>query len=280
MKSKDGSAGLHIGARLRFNPRHARSRQAFLDRAGAPGPPSRRRCSKWIRCGRNPCESLAARLDHRVWVDEQDHCLGDPSRRGRAARHENGLEQKSSHLRVLAVPPAHNGVDQAGNLVRSWGGPGPGYEWPEGRTGSTSITRARVAGRQRQRRRPRPQVHQGGEVPDAAGRYGKNRAATTSRTSAGWPRSGSIQDNEASTSPTAIFNKRVAVVDADTQDEALLGRVRQQADDAPHGQLRPKAPPAQQFRNPVTVSSAERRSRLRVRPPGRPVRYSVRTASS
>jgi len=35
------------------------------------------------------------------------------------------------------------------------------------------------------------------------------------------------------------------------KDEALLGRVRQQAERRPMGNYDPKAPPAQQFRNPV-----------------------------
>jgi mannose-6-phosphate isomerase-like protein (cupin superfamily) len=68
-----------------------------------------------------------------VWVDDQDHVW--IIHRGAATLHDN---EKALDLKVgeccTAAPPVLE-FDQAGNLVRSWGGPGPGYEWPESNHG-------------------------------------------------------------------------------------------------------------------------------------------------
>jgi hypothetical protein len=68
-----------------------------------------------------------------VWVDEQDHVW--LVHRGAATLHDN---EKALDLKVgeccTAAPPVLV-FDQAGNLVRAWGGPGPGYEWPESNHG-------------------------------------------------------------------------------------------------------------------------------------------------
>ena len=53
-------------------------------------------------------------------------------------------------------------------------------------------------------------------------------------------------------SPTAICNKRVAVLDADTgKMKRYWGAYGNKPDDADLGPYDPTAPPAQQFRNPV-----------------------------
>jgi len=80
-----------------------------------------------------PAESLAARLDHRVWVDEQDH-VWVIHRGAGAARQRERARAEASHLRVLSHRSAVLVFDPAGNLV-SPGRPGPGYEWPEGAHG-------------------------------------------------------------------------------------------------------------------------------------------------
>jgi DNA-binding beta-propeller fold protein YncE len=65
------------------------------------------------------------RLD-RIWIV---HRPGSLSPRERAAEH-NPPESKC----CVAAPPVLV-FDQSGNLVRSWGGPGPGYQWPESEHG-------------------------------------------------------------------------------------------------------------------------------------------------
>lgn len=68
-----------------------------------------------------------------VWVDEQDHVW--IIHRGTPTLHAN---ERALDLKVgeccTAAPPVLV-FDQAGNLVRAWGGPGQGYEWPESNHG-------------------------------------------------------------------------------------------------------------------------------------------------
>ena len=82
-------------------------------------------------------------------------------------------------------------------------------------------------------------------------------------------------------------NKRVAVLDADTgKMKRYWGAYGNKPDDADLGKYDPKAPPAQQFRNPVhCVERTQRRPCLRVRPrerprAGVPARRQIREGSS
>jgi DNA-binding beta-propeller fold protein YncE len=59
-----------------------------------------------------------------VWVLQRPPTL---------AQNEIGLERKESSC-CAGAPPVLE-FDQAGNLLRSWGGPGQGYEWPESNHG-------------------------------------------------------------------------------------------------------------------------------------------------
>ena len=75
-----------------------------------------------------------------VWVDEQDHVW--IIHRGAATLHDN---EKALELKVgeccRAAPPVLV-FDPAGNLVRSWGGPGRATSGRSPTTASTSTTRA------------------------------------------------------------------------------------------------------------------------------------------
>ncbi|MGZ5071803.1 MAG: hypothetical protein ACXWBL_01615, partial [Usitatibacter sp.] len=68
-----------------------------------------------------------------VWVDDQDNIW--IIHRGAATLNENerALDLKTGEC-CTAAPPVLV-FDQAGNLIRSWGGPGPGYEWPQSNHG-------------------------------------------------------------------------------------------------------------------------------------------------
>ena len=62
--------------------------------------------------------------------------LDDPSRRQRAAPQREGRRARSADRRVLPDRAAGPGVrSRPGNLVRPWGGPGKGYDWPESNHG-------------------------------------------------------------------------------------------------------------------------------------------------
>src|SRR5262245_23460047 len=68
-----------------------------------------------------------------LWVDEQDHIWVVHRGAGGLHNNERGLELNISECCRTAPPVLV--FDQAGNLIRHWGGPGEGYEWPVGMHG-------------------------------------------------------------------------------------------------------------------------------------------------
>src|SRR4030088_2757143 len=66
-----------------------------------------------------------------VWVDEQD--IVWIIHRSSATLHNNekALELNPPTGECCRGAPPVLAFDQQGNLVRAWGGPGEGYEWPE-----------------------------------------------------------------------------------------------------------------------------------------------------
>ena len=70
-----------------------------------------------------------------VWVDEQDHVWIIHRSSATLNNNEKGLELNPPTGECCRGAPPVLVFDQAGNLVRHWGGPGPGYEWPESNHG-------------------------------------------------------------------------------------------------------------------------------------------------
>jgi len=68
-----------------------------------------------------------------VWVDDQDVVWIVHRSSATLADNEKALELKNGEC--CAGAPPILAFDQAGNLVRSWGGPGEGYDWPAGNHG-------------------------------------------------------------------------------------------------------------------------------------------------
>ncbi|MBV8030509.1 MAG: hypothetical protein JO035_03265, partial [Betaproteobacteria bacterium] len=70
-----------------------------------------------------------------VWVDEQDNVW--IVHRGGATlnNNERGAELNPPTGECCRAAPPVLVFDPAGNLVRHWGGPGPGYEWPQSNHG-------------------------------------------------------------------------------------------------------------------------------------------------
>jgi DNA-binding beta-propeller fold protein YncE len=73
-----------------------------------------------------------------VGVDSRDHVFiihrGFPTL---TARTEAGLDTKPQTGECCAAAPPILEFDPDGNLVNSWGGPGPGHDWPESNHGIT-----------------------------------------------------------------------------------------------------------------------------------------------
>jgi DNA-binding beta-propeller fold protein YncE len=204
-----------------------------------------------------------------VWVDADDHIwivhrssmtLGDG---------EKLLETGMGEC-CAGAPPVLE-FDQDGNLLRHWGGPGEGYEWPDSNHGIFIDYKGNVwiggngdpdshilkftkdgkflmqVGKKGARRQAGAAAGKGeGAVAGFAG--GSNDEVSFGRVAKIFV---DPTANEAYISD-GYLNKRVAVLDADTgKMKRWWGAYGNKPDDTPLPAYDPAAPPAQQFRNPV-----------------------------
>jgi len=186
-----------------------------------------------------------------VWVDDQDHVW--IIHRGAATLNDN---EKALDLKVgeccTAAPPVLV-FDQAGNLVRAWGGPGPGYEWPDSNHGVHVDYKGNVwIGGNGPKDAHVLKFTRDGKFLMQMGHFGKNAGSNDlenfGRVAKIWV---DPKTNEAYIAD-GYLNKRVAVLDADTgKMKRYWGAYGNKPDDANLGKYDPKAPPAKQFRNPV-----------------------------
>ena len=205
--------------------------------------------------------------DNHVWIIHRSSAtLGN---------NEKLLETKMGEC-CAGAPPVLE-FDQAGNLLRHWGGPGEGYEWPDSNHGITIDYKGNVwiggnGG-------PDAQVlkfTKDGKFLMQAGKKGARRVAGAkpATPAAGAENAGGgagfvggsndqvsfgrvakifvdPRENEAYVAD-GYLNKRVAVLDADTgKMKRYWGAYGNKPDDTPLPPYDPAAPPAQQFRNPV-----------------------------
>jgi hypothetical protein len=199
-----------------------------------------------------------------AWVDDQDVVWIVHRSSATLADNEKALELKAGEC-CAGAPPVL-AFDRQGNLVRSWGGPGAGFDWPASNhgifvdhTGSVWI---------------------GGNGPGDShimkftrdgkfvAQYGKPNARRGASNAQGQPTfAGGSSDTTSFGRVAKIFvepkaneafiadgylNKRVAVLDATTGKlKRFWGAYGKPPDDGNLGAYDPAAPPAQQFRNPV-----------------------------
>jgi DNA-binding beta-propeller fold protein YncE len=186
-----------------------------------------------------------------LWVDDQDHIW--IIHRGAATLHPNerALELKVGEC-CQSAPPVLV-FDQAGNLVRAWGGPGQGYEWPESNHGIHVDHKGNVwIGGNGKADAHVLKFTKEGKFLLQMGRYGKNGGSNDpenfGRVAKIWV---DPKTNEAYIAD-GYLNRRVAVLDADTGKlKRFWGAYGNKPDDTPLPAYDPAAPPAQQFRNPV-----------------------------
>ena len=143
--------------------------------------------------------------------------------------------------------------DPAGNLVGSWGGPGDGYEWPMSNHGIYVDHKGNVwIGGNGKADAHILKFTKEGKFLMQVGGLGKNAGSNDlgnfGRVAKIWV---DPKANEAYVAD-GYQNKRVAVLDADSgKMKRYWGAYGNKPDDANLGPYDPKAPPAQQFRNPV-----------------------------
>ncbi|MSP94954.1 MAG: hypothetical protein EXR00_06740 [Alphaproteobacteria bacterium] len=207
-----------------------------------------------------------------VWVDADDHIWIIHRSSATLANNEKPLEMGTGEC-CAGAPPVLE-FDQAGNLLRRWGGPGQGYEWPDSNHGIFIDHKGNVwiggngpndshvlkftkdgkflmqSGKKGARRRAGAAA--GGNEGDVAGFVGgSNDEVSFGRIAKIFV---DAQANEAYLSD-GYLNKRVAVIDADTGKlKRYWGAYGNKPDDTPLAAYVPGAPPAQQFRNPVHCS--------------------------
>ena len=188
-----------------------------------------------------------------VWVDEQDYVWIIHRGAGDLHNNERGAELNPPIAECCRTAPPVLVFDPAGNLVRSWGGPGPGYEWPQSNHGIHVDYKGNVwIGGNGEKDAHLLKFTKDGKFLMQVGGFGKNAGSNDlenfGRVAKIWV---DPKTNEAYVAD-GYLNKRVAVIDADTgKMKRYWGAYGNKPDDTDLGHYDPKAPPAQQFRNPV-----------------------------
>jgi DNA-binding beta-propeller fold protein YncE len=188
-----------------------------------------------------------------VWVDKQDH-VWIIHRANSLDAAEGAAEQNPPTGECCKMAPPILEFDQAGNLLRSWGGQdGPGYQWP----GSNHGIYVEQDGT----------VWIGGNGPDDGhvlkftsdgkflAQYGKKGVKADSNATDHFFQVAKVFVDEKGGETyvsDGYGNKRVAVIDSKTGAfKRIWGAYGNKPDDTNLGRYNPSAPPAQQFRNPV-----------------------------
>jgi DNA-binding beta-propeller fold protein YncE len=188
-----------------------------------------------------------------VWVDEQDYVWIIHRGASGLNNNERGAELNPPIAECCRTAPPVLVFDPEGNLVRSWGGPGPGYEWPQSNHGIHVDYKGNVwIGGNGEKDAQILKFTKDGKFLLQVGHFGKNGGSNDpdnfGRPAKIWV---DPKTNEAYVAD-GYLNKRVAVLDADTgKMKRYWGAYGNRPDDANLGAYDPKAPPAQQFRNPV-----------------------------
>jgi DNA-binding beta-propeller fold protein YncE len=204
-----------------------------------------------------------------VWVDTDDHVWIIHRSSATLGNNEKTLETKQGEC-CAGAPPVLE-FDQDGNLLRHWGGPGQGYEWPDSNHGIFIDFKGNVwiggnggpdsqilkftkdgkfllqVGKKGARRKTGAGAgNQEGQVAGFVG--GSNDQESFGRVAK------IFVDQRANEAYVAdgYLNKRVAVLDADTgKMKRYWGAYGNKPDDTPLPPYNPANPPAQQFYNPV-----------------------------
>jgi hypothetical protein len=186
-----------------------------------------------------------------VHVDEQDHVWIIHRSTATLHANENALALGVGEC-CRGAPPVLV-FDQAGNLVRSWGGPGPGYEWPGSNHGIFVDHKGHVwIGGNGPKDAHILKFTKDGKFLQQFGGLGKNAGSNSmehfGRVAKIWV---DPKANEAFVAD-GYLNKRVAVLDADSgKMKRYWGAYGNKPDDTPLAKYDPAAAPSQQFRNPV-----------------------------
>ena len=181
--------------------------------------------------------------DH-AWIVHRDNLIGV----NEAAASENPPIASC----CVKAPPVLE-FDPAGTVVGHWGGPGPGYDWPESNHGITIDHKGNVwiggnVGTDSQLLK----FTRAGKFLVQYGKPGQNKGSNDTE-NFGRPAKIFVdaKTNEAYIAD-GYGNKRVVVIDADTgKFKRYWGAYGNKPDDTSFGNYDPNVPPIKQFRTPV-----------------------------
>jgi hypothetical protein len=188
-----------------------------------------------------------------LWADEQDNIWVIHRGAGGLHNNERGAELNPPIAECCRTAPPILVYEPGGGLVRSWGGPGEGYEWPQSNHGIHVDYKGNVwIGGNGAKDAHVLKFTKDGKFLMQVGRFGQSGGSNDNenfgRVAKIWV---DPKTNEAYIAD-GYGNKRVAVIDADTgKMKRFWGAYGNKPDDANLGPYDPKLPPAQQFRNPV-----------------------------
>ncbi len=206
-----------------------------------------------------------------VSVDGQDH-IWIIHRAGSLEPGETHAVTNPPIAQCCAPAPPILEFDEAGNLLKSWGGPGNGYDWPDSNHGITIDYKGNVwiGGNGRG---PAPTTADEGRAAAATASYNDNMVLKFTQDGKFLMQIGKPNHSKGSNDienlrlPAKTFidqqtnevyvadgyaNHRVIVFDAETgKYKRHWGAYGNKPDDADLGRYNPNDPPAKQFRNPV-----------------------------
>ena len=190
-------------------------------------------------------------------VDRQDH-LYVLQRPGGLQTNErfSGADDNPPKADCCVPAPPVLEFDQRGTLIHSWGGPGPGYDWPQTEHGvfvdqKDVVWLAGSGAKDAQLLK----FTREGTFLQQFGKPGMSRGSADTK-NMGSP-ANLVVDPATSEVYVAdgYSNHRVIVLDADTfAFKRMLGAYGNKPDDADLGPYNPTVPPAQQFRLPHNIS--------------------------
>ncbi len=188
-----------------------------------------------------------------VGVDAQDHVY--IIHRGAAtlgAKEMYAMANPPASECCVAAPPILE-FDAAGNLVKGWGGPGQGFEWPESNHGITPDSKGNlwIGGNGANDGHILKFTREGKFVKQ----FGFAYANAGSNDMLAFNKVAKISLDEGTNEAyvaDGYGNHRVAVIDMDTgKIKRYWGAYANKPDDTNLGNYNPDAPVAKQFRNPV-----------------------------
>jgi len=187
-----------------------------------------------------------------VGVDNQDHVYIIHRGATLEAKEVYATTDPPSSECCVPAPPILE-FDPAGNLVKAWGGPGQGFEWPESNHGITPDSKGNlwIGGNGASD----GQILKFTKDGKFLKQFGFSYASAGSNDMWAFNRVAKISLDEANNEAyvaDGYGNHRVAVIDMDTgKIKRYWGAYGNKPDDTSLGVYNPQAPPAQQFRNPV-----------------------------